>query len=367
MNLHLLPVLLLAAAAFLLAALFFPLVIRLFLQRGWVDKPDHRKQHAKPVPAAGGMAIAAALFGALLLFAPGREFMAAHTSEIVALITLCIVGAWDDQRNISGLMRLGVQLGAGFFVAASGIRLHSFYGIFGIHELPLEAQFIVSAVIYAGVTNAFNLIDGIDGLSGTLAITGMSTLAVLALYTGASAWLLLLLPATAAVIVFLKYNLNPAKVFMGDSGSQMFGFLLAVAGMGILGDAANSNPGSLPPHAAVVAAVLMIPVADSLRVFRHRIRSGLSPFSADRTHLHHWLLQAGNNHTSAVKQILILQLLLIVFTFSAGNFMPITIVLLIQFLMVMLFTRAVKMIAGFRKWKDLVQRSEFNSKHIPGK
>jgi UDP-GlcNAc:undecaprenyl-phosphate/decaprenyl-phosphate GlcNAc-1-phosphate transferase len=359
MNLHLLSAISIAAVAFLLAALFFPMVIRLFIQRGWVDKPDYRKQHVKPVPAAGGVAIAAALFGALLLFAPGRSFYAAHTSEIAALIALCVVGALDDQRNLSALMRLGVQLGAGLFVAASGLRLHSFYGVFGIYELPLAAQFIVSALIYAGVTNAFNLIDGIDGLSGTLAITGMSTLAAMAVYTGASEWLLLLFPAIAAVIIFLRYNLNPARVFMGDSGSQMFGFLLATVGMGILSDVKMETISFLPPHAAVVASVLMIPVADALRVFRHRMRSGRSPFSADRSHLHHWLLQAGNNHTSAVKQILILQLLLIAFTFLAGTFLPITIVLLIQFLMVLLFTRFVKLIAGFRKWKDLVQRSEF--------
>lgn len=359
MNLHLLPAISIAAAAFLLAALFFPMVIRLFVHRGWVDKPDHRKQHAKPVPAAGGVAIAAALFGALLLFAPGRGFYAAHTSEIITLIVICAVGAWDDQRNLSALMRLGVQLGAGFLVAASGLRLHSFYGVFGIYELPFAAQFIVSAVIYAGVTNAFNLIDGIDGLSGTLAITGMSTLAAMAVYTGASEWLLLLLPAMAAVIVFLRFNLNPARIFMGDSGSQMLGFLLATVGMGILSDVKIETDSLLPPHAAVVAAVLMIPVADALRVFRHRMRSGRSPFSADRTHLHHWLLQAGNNHTSAVKQILLLQLLLIAFTFLAGSFLPITLVLLIQFLMVLLFTRFVKLVAGFRKWKELVQQSEF--------
>lgn len=359
MNLHLLPALSIAAVAFLLAALLFPMVIRLFLQCGWVDRPDHRKQHVKPVPAAGGVAIAAALFGALLLFAPGRGFIAAHTSEIVALLALCVVGAWDDQRNLSALMRLGVQVGAGLFVAASGLRLHSFYGVFGIYELPFAAQLIISAVIYAGVTNAFNLIDGIDGLSGTLAISGMSTLAAMAIYTGASEWLLLLFPAMAAVIVFLKFNLNPARIFMGDSGSQMFGFLLATVGMGILSTVKTETSLSLPPHAAVVASVLMIPVADALRVFRHRMRSGRSPFSADRTHLHHWLLQAGNNHTSAVKQIFTLQLLLIAFTFLAGTFIPITVVLLIQFLMVLLFTRFVKLIAGFRKWKELVQHNEY--------
>lgn len=347
--------LVIAGVALILATLLFPAIIRLYLWKGWVDKPDQRKKHVKPVPAAGGVVIALSVFGAMLMFESGQAFLAAHLSESLALLALCGIGAWDDQKNLRPVVRLLVQLGCGALLSLSGLRLQSLHGVFGVYELSVQTQIILSTVIYAGATNAFNLIDGIDGLSGVLAITGLAVFSILFMLSDAIFWLLLLLPFMAALVIFLKHNLTPAAVFMGDSGSQMLGFLLAASGMAIL---QHKSEVPLHPHAALVSAILILPVADALRVFAYRIRSGRSPFSADRSHLHHFLLLAGNSHPSAVKHLFVLQLTIIAFTLFTADRLDTTLIVTVQFMMVLLFTRFVKAIARFEKWKNLIRESE---------
>ncbi|MCA6362159.1 MAG: undecaprenyl/decaprenyl-phosphate alpha-N-acetylglucosaminyl 1-phosphate transferase [Bacteroidetes bacterium] len=355
MHTHLTQALLMAGVSFLLATLLFPAFIRVYLHKGWVDKPDNRKKHIKPVPAAGGVVIALSVFGALVMFETGRSFLASHLFETLALLVLCGIGAWDDQRNLRPLMRLLVQLGCGALLSLSGLRLQSLHGVFGVYELAWPAQILLSTVIYAGATNAFNLIDGIDGLSGVLALTGLTVFSILFLLCGSTSMLLLLLPFIAALVLFLKYNFTPASVFMGDSGSQMLGFLLAASGMTILEQGANTTA---HPYAALVSAILILPVADALRVFAYRIGSGRSPFMADRSHLHHWLLLAGNNHPSAVKHIFVLQIGILLFSLFTIDKLDTTYILLVQLTMVLLFTRFVKAIARFEKWKNMVRENE---------
>jgi UDP-GlcNAc:undecaprenyl-phosphate GlcNAc-1-phosphate transferase len=355
MYTHLTQALMVAGVSFILATLLFPVTIRFYLRKGWVDQPDNRKKHTKPVPAAGGVVIALSVFGALLMFETGRTFFASHVSEISALLVLCGIGAWDDQRNLRPMVRLLLQLGCGALLSLSGLRLQSLHGVFGIYELELPVQILLSTVIYAGATNAFNLIDGIDGLSGVLALTGLTVFGILFILGDSASMLLLVLPFIAALVLFLKYNFTPASVFMGDSGSQMLGFLLAASGMAVLEQESNISE---HPYAALVSAVLILPVADALRVFTYRIRSGRSPFMADRTHLHHWLLLAGNSNSSAVKHIFVLQICILLFSLFAIDKLDITYILLVQLAMVLLFTRFVKAIARFEKWKNLVRENE---------
>jgi UDP-GlcNAc:undecaprenyl-phosphate GlcNAc-1-phosphate transferase len=282
-----------------------PLLRRLCQKRGWVDEPqrDGRRVHRQAVPRLGGVAIYAAVVAPIIalllshgavvqrLAAPQR--MQALTVLLPAtLVLLC--GIYDDLRGASPRMKFLAQgLCAAIFYALGGRIGMLFVPGFGVIELPLIVGFVVTLVWVVGITNAFNLIDGMDGLATGAALFAAIVMLIVALSFDNILASIVLLALVGALIGFLRYNFNPASIFLGDSGSLFVGFLLAT--LSVLG----SQKASTAVAVAVPLMAFALPVIDTGFAMARRFVSGHPIFEADREHIHHKLLERGLSQRQA--------------------------------------------------------------------
>lgn len=190
--------------------------------------------------------------------------------------------------------------------------------------MPVLAQYAFSVLLIVGLTNAFNLIDGIDGLAGGLAFINSLVLGFVLLLQSNVMYSILAFTFAGALLGFLIFNFNSAKIFMGDTGSLIVGFLMAVLGIVVMKGGAFSgglhlNSGSLT---IIVVGILLLPVYDTLRVFTERILKKNSPFKPDKTHVHHLLIETGANHKKAAIILYISDILIIALAFLIRNINP---------------------------------------------
>lgn len=304
------------------------LIIILFLRRishfaGLVDKPDARKVHSTPVPLVGGIAIISAMCTGLFFVDKVVLLSREYPMLICGCLFLLLTGVLDDRFSVKPRTRLLIQAFCAAAVAAGGIRITSLYGVLGIEELTVPAQYILTIVVITGVTNAFNLIDGIDGLAGSIALVNLSVLAFLSWQLQQHTLFLLLVSAAGGVLAFLKNNLQTNKIFMGDGGSLSLGFLMVVSGITLLEKEHEQQVDYGADALIIVPALMLLPALDSLRVYAGRMMRGGSPFRADKTHLHHLLLDTGFNHRRAAAFIVVLHLIILatsVALFRSTNF-----------------------------------------------
>jgi UDP-N-acetylmuramyl pentapeptide phosphotransferase/UDP-N-acetylglucosamine-1-phosphate transferase len=250
----------------------------------------------------GGIAIVAGMMMALFLWFPFGNY----TGQICFFLSIAVLfalGIMDDLKDISAKYKLAVQLSLALLIALSGIRIQSFEGLFGIYELTLSAQYSLTILAIVLVTNAFNLIDGIDGLAGGLSFMSLIILGIFLTMNGDVNTALIAFALAGAVFAFLYFNFNPAKIFMGDTGSLVLGFVIAVLCIRLM----QVNLFAAKPvlqHAPVfVLGIVLIPVFDTLRAFALRIWKGQSPFVADKIHIHHLLTNSGFSHTFSARLI----------------------------------------------------------------
>jgi len=274
-----------------------PLALRI----GLIDVPGERKQHTSATPLIGGLAMFVGFaFAALTLdisLSPYRSFFE-------GLVVLIVVGVLDDMHDLSSYAKFLAQIIAALFMALwGGVALEDLGRLSGSGTVELGGWAIPFTVFSAvGVINALNMIDGLDGLAGSLALVALASLSFALLHAGHGASAHLLLIAVAVVVAFLLFNLRlserrPARVFMGDSGSMFLGFVLTWYVIGL-----SQGPGRV--IAPVTALwVLAIPLFDAVYIMFRRMLMGLSPFAADRDHLHHLLQALG---FSAVQTLLVI-------------------------------------------------------------
>lgn len=293
----------------------FPYVLRYALRHNIVDNPDARKVHRSPVPVMGGVAVYAGMLAGCL----AMTFLVKGASirwSVMALTTMLIMGVWDDRKNLPAVFRLVVQFGlVGAYMGLTGHYIHNLYGLLGIHEISLWVGIPLSLVTGVGIINAINMIDGIDGyLSGfgILACIGFGTLFIL---VGQSVWSSLAVIMVGALIPFLMHNVfgKKTKMFIGDGGSMMLGFLMTIFALGTMSlHSASHLEAQGVGLAALALSVLCIPVFDTLRVMTARILKGHSPFKPDKTHLHHLFIDMGFTHFGTTLSILIMNTIIMV-------------------------------------------------------
>ncbi len=290
-----LPLWLRAAAATLLAALLSrlltPAVRVLAVSLGAVDLPGGRRLHTGPVPRLGGAAICCGFLAASLLFSPLSRPAA---GLLLGAALVMLMGAADDKLQLSPGVKLLLQLAAAGLAVGFGLRIE-FLGGPGGALLPLGPLGGALTLLWlVGCTNALNLIDGLDGLAAGVAAISAMTLLETALLLGEGAAAVLLAGLIGGCLGFLPMNLPPARIFMGDAGSQFLGFTLG--GVAVLG--------TLKFHTALSFAApvlaLSLPLADTACSFFRRLLSGRSPFEADCGHFHHRLLALGFSLRQAV-------------------------------------------------------------------
>ncbi len=309
--------------SFLITFFLMPQVIRLGLKLDLVDKPDHRKLHKNPIPTLGGIAIFIGFFITSIAF-----MISSGNSQfwyiIGCLVTLFILGIIDDLKDLSASKKFLVQFLTAFLIAYSGIRIGNLYGLFGFYELPLAIEYILTIFVIVGVTNAFNLIDGIDGLAGGVSFINSTFIGIILLISGNFFYSIVAFALAGSLLAFLWYNFHPAKIFMGDTGSLIIGFLLAILGIYIMQEAAQINfaLGISGNIMIVIVGIFLIPVYDTLRVFIVRIKQRKSPFTPDKKHIHHLLIETGYNHTRSALVLYMSNILIIGAGFLMKNLNP---------------------------------------------
>jgi len=283
----------------LITGFAIPSILHVARFRHLYDDLGHfRKTHDHGIPRLGGVAIFVGFTITSLLLC-----MTDKSLPINYLLTACIIlfamGLKDDLAGVNSSTKFLIQLIVCFILVVLGnIRLTSLYGVFGIYELSYVLSIGISILIILVIVNAFNLIDGIDGLAATTGIVANSAFAALFLYIHQYELAAVSLAMAGAIIGFLKFNITPAKIFMGDTGSLLIGLISAVMAIKFM-EVNRVATGTSPQIYAVPAitfAILIGPIFDTARVFILRISNGVSPFVADRNHIHHRMLKLGLTH-----------------------------------------------------------------------
>ena len=274
--------------------LMVPFLRRWALERGELDQPDERKQHTVPMPRLGGIAIFLSFLFSAIIFVP----ISHCTRGILAGgLIIFVTGLIDDMRGLSAGQKFVGEVVASLTAILIGNHyLVSLGNLFGFGEILLPIWLGVPFTVFAviGVINAINLIDGLDGLAGGVSLIALFAFLLLGLLTNDSTAVLLSAAMIGGILGFLKYNFYPARIFMGDAGSLTVGFLL-----GFLAVHVTQHPNSTVSP-VVPLLILGVPIVDTIWVMSRRVLNGESPFSPDRTHMHHRFLNLGFEHRFTV-------------------------------------------------------------------
>lgn len=277
-----------------------PSVIRVAELKHLFDEPDNlRKMHIRKTPTLGGVAIFA---GLIISFSLAQELHSLFDIKymIPSLMILFFAGVKDDVIELSASKKFAAQLLSAFLIAYMGnIKINSFYGMFGVQEIPFAVAVIFTILVIVTIINCYNLIDGVDGLAGSQGT--LSAVAFGSWFVLAGHWSLAFLAFALAgsLLGFLYFNWSPAKIFMGDTGAMLIGFILSMLAIHFIElNKANLEMTNYWVHAspAVAIGIMAIPIFDMIRVFGIRILQRRSPFRADRTHMHHILMDLGLSH-----------------------------------------------------------------------
>ncbi len=294
-----------------------PFVIKLAGRVGAIDQPDARKIHTRPMPRLGGVGIYAAFLLALVILYPINPFLHSisrlQTYQAILLIgslmTMLAVGIWDDIRPIKAGQKFLAQALAASTVYAAGVHISSVTNILGSNLYLGILDFPVTVLWIVGVTNAFNLIDGLDGLASGIAVIASITICAISCLSQHYAIAMISLALAGALIGFLKYNFNPARIFLGDSGSLFLGFSLAVLSI------QSSTKGSTAFTILVPLLALGLPIMDTLlsmirRMLKSLVPTGSGPagllarlhtiVTPDKAHIHHRLIAKGLSQRTVV-------------------------------------------------------------------
>jgi UDP-N-acetylmuramyl pentapeptide phosphotransferase/UDP-N-acetylglucosamine-1-phosphate transferase len=310
--------------SFLVVLFTMPSLIKVARMKHLVDEPsEERKVHHRSVPTIGGIIIFASIIFSYSLwfpeasvadgdaadyedmyFAMGRAYLD-FKFMLAAMVLLFFIGVKDDIIGFSPVKKLVGHMVVGYIlVMMAGIRIVDMHGVFGIYELPESISIALSFFVYVVLVNAFNLIDGVDGLAAGIGLIASATYGMWLFLAGDIALSLLAFVLAGALVGFLVFNWHPARIFMGDSGSLIIGAIIAVLAMKVVEHDTSRLPTYLKqiPTPIFAMAVIAYPLVDTLRIFIYRMASGVSPFAADRNHIHHRLmdLQLGHRKTTGL-------------------------------------------------------------------
>ncbi|WP_260625731.1 MraY family glycosyltransferase [Hymenobacter sediminicola] len=306
--------------AFLVALFAVPSIIYIAHLKNMLDTPNVRTVHESLTPRLGGVAVFAGFMSALTIFA---DLSNGIQQLLAGCIVLFFVGLKDDLVSISVSKKfVGQLLATGIVMIMADVRLTSFQGILGIHELPVGISYAFTFLVIVGITNAINLIDGLDGLAGSIVLIIVSTFGYYFMrYGGASYgnYVFVSVCLIGGMLGFLRYNFHRATIFMGDTGSLVCGFIVSVLTIQFIemGLKVGQPFGSSAP--SVAAGILFVPLFDTLRVFIVRMMAGRSPFAPDKNHVHHRILAMGFQQISTVMLLGLLNLVVILFVINFAD------------------------------------------------
>ncbi len=304
------------------SAVLLPVILKIAVKRKLYDKPDSRKNHRGNVPRLGGMAFLPSLMLGMLCslgfdFLLGcKDAVAVYAGDVQQItfcfIALCLIygsGVADDLFRLRYRTKFIIQIVCGVMLICGGLCIDTFGGVAGIGVLPQYVSWPFTVLMTVFIINAFNLIDGIDGLCTMLCQLAMLFYGFIFIASGDIFGATICAATLGTTLPFLRYNIagNPArcgKLFMGDTGSMTLGLICAALGMRVLGtDTTEVLDGASPVILAL--APLLIPCFDTVRVYFVRLRAHKSPFLPDRNHIHHRLLDMGMKPSAALAALVI--------------------------------------------------------------
>lgn len=291
--------------AMLLTAVLMPVVIRLAPMLGLVDYPDARKVHTRVIPRCGGLAMVVGIALPLLWFLPPS---APLPHLFLACAVIVIFGALDDRNNLDYKWKFAGQILAVLIAMKGGVLIHR-VPLMEFQSAPLWFSYGLTFIFILGVTNAVNLTDGLDGLAAGTTLLALAILFAITQLSDNTDLAFISLTVIGGVLGFLRYNTFPARVFMGDAGSQFLGFITVCLSIIVT----QSETCAVSP--ALPLLMFGLPVLDTIMVMLIRISQRRSPFSPDRNHLHHQVMALGFYHNEAVAIIYVLQILLLAIAF----------------------------------------------------
>ncbi|SEA45831.1 MraY family glycosyltransferase [Bizionia paragorgiae] len=302
-----------------------PKVILISKKKNLTALPNNRTSHSGIVPTLGGIGV----FTGLLLTVNIVAVLFASYTQVVDLLIfnilvlmLLLVGIFDDIINLAARRKFLYQIIiALIFVISTNIRIQSFGGLFGIGSMPYILSVVFSVFVIVLIINAYNLIDGIDGLAGALGTLISMFMAVVFFNSGHFFYSLMSISLIGGLVGFLVYNFSHRrKIFLGDTGSMVVGFVLAFQVILYLQLSITTNDMVVFANAPIfVLALLSYPLIDTLRVFTVRILNKRSPFSADRRHIHHRLLDLGLRHIWATVLVAIYTIMITCLAFVLND------------------------------------------------
>jgi UDP-GlcNAc:undecaprenyl-phosphate GlcNAc-1-phosphate transferase len=282
-----------------------------YLKAGRIEQINERDSHqVRKVTRSGGVALFLSLV--FTLFAVSL-FYPVYSNQVfwISLLLIFITGLWDDLFALSFKQKLLVQVVVGLIITQSGYMINSFHGVFGLGVLPYWASLLVSLIVFVIVVNSMNLIDGIDGLASLVFSLFLGLMGIL--FWSAAPGLFVMVPIILGVLLaFMHYNLSVRKkIFLGDSGSLLLGALMSFMLFWLLDKDTQVATDQIINRGYLSVVMLIYPLCDTIRVFILRIRDGRSPFSADRWHLHHKLIDRGFTHFFASLMVVFITFILL--------------------------------------------------------
>lgn len=303
--------------AFIPSYFIIPSVINVAKIKHLYDEPGERSSHTEVTPSLGGVAIFAGVVFSVIFWTPFAIFGELQYT-LGAFIVIFLFGVKDDIMPMTAYKKLlGELMAAGILVLKSGVKITSLYGFLGVTTIPDWFSIILTIFTIIVIINAFNLIDGINGLSGSITTVIALTLGSWFFLVDKIGLAILAFSLAGAVTAFLKYNFTPAKIFMGDTGALLLGLICSILIIKFIeiNESMRGQLYSFKAGPAVAIGILILPLFDTARVFTIRIFNKRSPFSADRLHLHHLLVDFGFSHMQATGILVSATIGFIIFVF----------------------------------------------------
>ena len=323
-----------------------------------LDKPNYRKLHLGRVPLIGGIMIYSAFVLSIAIFFSFNKFNQDYLCVFLGGTFLLVTGIIDDKFNINPIIKLVVQGIIAIKLCTCGFRVEYFFGLLGIGYIPTSIQYVLTLIVFLGVINAFNLIDGVDGLAGGISLICSVVFSIIALICGDVFVLLINLSLAGSILGFLRFNLSPnKKIFLGDSGSLLLGYLMVTSAILLLRQTDLFAHKNL--FFSAIFSVLFIPVIDSIRVYINRIRKGKNPMKPDRTHLHHIVQVSVNNPRQTCKIIIGFTSVLIAMSFILTKVFGVTMMVLGVTLLFYIFSFLFMTNVKRKRWSRILD--EINS------
>lgn len=302
-------------AALVAVVWIHPRIVKIAHLKNIVDNPNARKLQTTPVPVLGGVAVFFGMVIGVAITSVNVDNMSLMPI-IAAMVIMLYTGTMDDIMNLSPRLRFALEIGVvALLIYTSGKCINDFHGLWGVDIIPLWAAIALTIFACVGIINSINLIDGVNGLSSGYCILASVTFGVFFYITESEAMLVLAAVSTGSLLPFFFHNVfgRSSKMFIGDGGALVMGVVMSTFVVNIL-TSNNVALETIDPNFGLVAfvlAVMVIPVADTLRVMTTRIAKGTSPFHPDKTHLHHMFISLGFSHAGTTMSILSLNTLII--------------------------------------------------------